>query len=167
MLFDNINIRLKRDPLLVRGFEVKGALETSPSRKQALRSFFEAGDWVRGLNPPYNFEECARSLELWGKAGCVKIGWHHKQENEWQWDIAVAATCGTKLPIDIDEDPNATPRPEDQEPPNDDDMQGDADIQQDEPPTAQNEQNEGEKRAADETNTTTSKKAKVLTRNTQ
>lgn len=78
MLLDTINIKLKKEPVLVRGHEINGALETSPSRKQALRSFFEARDWVRGLNPAYKFEECARSLELWDETGCVKVGWRCK-----------------------------------------------------------------------------------------
>lgn len=78
------------------------------------------------------------------------------------------------MPIDNDEDPNATPWPEGQtdaggetqDQPKDENMQPDGDIQQDDAPAnVQHEQNEGEKRAADETGTTTSKKAKVLQRN--
>lgn len=124
MLLDTINIILKKNPAIARGCEIKGGWETSPARKQALRSFFEARDWIKGLNPSYAFEECARSWELWDDTRCVKVGWHCKEEQEWKWDIAVAATIGAR----------ATPRPgepaeaaADQEAEaKDDDMQDDA-----------------------------------------
>lgn len=148
-----------------------GALETSTARKLALRSFFESRDWVKGLNPEYKFEECARRLELWDDTGCVKLGWFCKHENEWKWDVAVSATIGVRLPIDITDEHNATPRAEDQgqapgdapRGPKDDNMQ--ADEQQQEP-TEQNAQNEGEKRAAESSTTSASlKTAKVLQHN--
>lgn len=78
MLVDTMSMILKRVPFSVKGHEVREGLETCLGRKSALRSLFEARDWVNGLNQLCWFEECSRSVELEAKVGCVTIGWFCK-----------------------------------------------------------------------------------------
>lgn len=114
MFVDTMNIILKRGPIVVKGSEIRGDLVASPGRKKALRSFFEAQDWVNGLNPMYRFEACTRRLELWDDTGCVKVGLYCQADQEWKWGTAVAATIGVTMPIDIDDDASRAQRPDPQ-----------------------------------------------------
>lgn len=80
--------------------DAKGAVETSPNRRRALRAYFEARDTARSINPGYVFEECARSC------ACVRLGAFGRKAEEWIWDSMTCAT-GIKIPADISGDTSA------------------------------------------------------------
>lgn len=102
MLFDTMNILLKRDPSSSRATRCVEAWNPAQGRRKCCGA---------DQNPQYRFEECSRSLGLWDATGCVKVGWFFEAEQEWKWDIAVAATIGISLPIDIADEGCPTPRP--------------------------------------------------------
>lgn len=109
---DLVNLELQRRPIRVRNVNIKGAVETSPARRRALRAYFEARELVRQMNVGYIFEECARSFELWDNSACVRLGFYDRKREEGIWDVVTCATVGINIPNDISgeatDNPNAT-----------------------------------------------------------
>lgn len=116
MVCDLANLELRKRPVTVRNIDIKGAVETSPGRRRALRAYFEARDRARSLNPSPVFEECARSLGVWDSSACMRLGYVDRKAEEWVWDNIACATVGIKIPADISGDEcaegNVTPAPE-------------------------------------------------------
>lgn len=75
---DNLNKNINQARWKIKEKEVKGAVETSPSRRTAVRAFFDARDDLRALNKNEVFQECRRALELWDRTAMIRIGYYNK-----------------------------------------------------------------------------------------
>lgn len=116
LISDRNNLELQKRPVTVNNVEITGAIETSPGRRRALRSF-DAHDIAKSTNPTHIFEECARSLALWDSTACIRFGYVDRKAEERVWDVIACATVGINIPADISGDDVAegggslTPRP--------------------------------------------------------
>lgn len=82
---DESTIAMTKKPIYVRGSAIRVGVETSPSRREALRCFFSARDLEKQLKVEYIFTICSRSLEIWCDAGIQRIGWWQRGEALWRW----------------------------------------------------------------------------------
>lgn len=119
LISDLINLELQKRPIMVTNVEIKGAFETSPGRRRAIRSNFDTRDIAKSMNPTYVFEECSRSLALWDSTACIRLGYVDRKAEDWVWDVIACATVGINIPADSSGDNNSdgegggnvTPRP--------------------------------------------------------
>lgn len=71
---DNINCAITRAGISIRGCVPKAGVETSPSRRERLKSWFASKDLVVRMNPQLTFAWCERALEVWTEDGSYKLG---------------------------------------------------------------------------------------------
>lgn len=111
---------MNKKPIYVRGVAIRVGVEISPSRREALRSFFASRDLVKQLNGDYNSTICSRSLEIWCDAGFHRLGWWQRDEALWRWSPWAASIAKVKLPIDYDKEDKGDNQDEKQESKDDD-----------------------------------------------
>lgn len=98
---DESTIAITKCPIFARVLPIRVGVETSPTRGEALRDFFEARDLLRQMNAVYNFTICSRSLEVGCDAGVQRIGWWQLDEALWRWSPWAAPIAKVKLPMEF------------------------------------------------------------------
>lgn len=101
---DAAKIAMARKPIRINGHEVGAACETSPSRRAALKGFFDARDIIQSLNPGTPFDICSRSLEIRTASGGHRLGWWRRDFLDRQWSEPAATATGINIPRRMDKD---------------------------------------------------------------
>lgn len=102
---DELKMNLARDPMHVRGQEVRVATETSPTRRALLKTWYYNRDIAQSLDSGDKICVCERALEIYDVTQRARIGWIDRVRNSWVWNRRAAATAGVTLPQDMDKDP--------------------------------------------------------------
>lgn len=93
-LADVLNLSFAASPMLVKGTPVKAAVETSPTRRRYLST------WYTNMGP--NITKRERARDIHDTTGMVCIGCNNRQTGGWTWCETAASTSGVKIPQRLD-----------------------------------------------------------------